>query len=142
MAFDGSEDSQKALDYSLGLAEKYSATVLILNVFQIPTAYPYPGQQISYQENVSAFIADLRKSHEAILSKAASAAKILKPNLKIATALKEGDISSQIISTAAEESFDLIVLGHRGWSRVRELFLGSITERVAHLAQCAVLIIK
>jgi nucleotide-binding universal stress UspA family protein len=142
IAFDGSENSQKALEYALDLAEKYSASLQILNVLQIPASYPNPDQPISNQEQVSTFIKDLRKSHEETLSNAAKIATTLKPNLNISTTLKEGDPSTLILNTASEGSFDLIVLGHRGYSRIKELLLGSTTERVAHLAKCAVLIIK
>ncbi|MGA3112517.1 MAG: universal stress protein, partial [Candidatus Bathyarchaeia archaeon] len=36
MGVDGSENSEKALDYALEIAEKFSAAVQILNVFQPP----------------------------------------------------------------------------------------------------------
>ncbi|MGO8805984.1 MAG: universal stress protein [Candidatus Bathyarchaeia archaeon] len=66
----------------------------------------------------------------------------LKPTLKITSELKEGDASLQIVETAKNEEFDLIVIGHRGDSKIKELFLGSTSERVAHQAKCAVLISK
>jgi len=42
---DGSENSEKALDYALEIAEKFSAAVQILNVFQ-------PPPEIEYQLNM------------------------------------------------------------------------------------------
>jgi nucleotide-binding universal stress UspA family protein len=38
VAIDGSEHAEKALDFALDLAERYSAQVTILNVFQMPTS--------------------------------------------------------------------------------------------------------
>ena len=152
---DGSKNSEKALDYALEIAEKFSASVLILNVFQPPPEFGYqantfsqfpmsgyPQDTIGNQSNNSAFIKDLRKAHEAVLSKAAESAIKLKPVLKITTELKEGNISSQIIETAANGAFDLIVVGHFGESEIKEFFLGSTSERVVHQARCAVLIVK
>jgi nucleotide-binding universal stress UspA family protein len=152
---DGSVGSEKALDYGLEIADKFSASVLILNVFQLPPEVEYPpnmAQQIPssgysqgpmvYSPNLASVIMDFKKVHEAVLFKTLESAIKLKPNLKIASELKEGDVSSQIVETAANGEFDLIVIGHRGDSKIKELFLGSTSERVAHRAKCAVLIAK
>jgi nucleotide-binding universal stress UspA family protein len=150
---DNSEYSEKALDYALEIADKFSASVLLLNVFQPPPEYEYQpsiGQQlpasgssqeqIGNQSNVVSFIKDLRKIHEAVLSRAVERATRLKSNLKITGELKEGDASTQIVETAANGQFDLIVIGHRGDRKIKELFLGSTSEKVAHTARCPVLI--
>jgi nucleotide-binding universal stress UspA family protein len=108
---------------------------------QFPTT-GFPQDTISNQSNLSAFIKDLRKVHEAVLSKAAERAIKLKPMLKITTELKEGNTSSQIIATAADGGFDLIVVGHLGESEIKEFLLGSTSERVVHQARCVVLIVK
>ena len=152
---DGSKNSEKALDSALDLAEKFSASILILNVFQPPpelgyqanmvTQFPPSGisQDISgNQSNLSAFIKDLRKVHEAVLSKAGERAIKLKPILKITTELKEGNTPSQIIATATDGGFDLIVVGHMGEGGIKEFLLGSTSERVVHQARCAVLVVK
>jgi nucleotide-binding universal stress UspA family protein len=75
------------------------------------------------------------------LSKALKRAKELKPDLKISTVLKEGRPADEIVKTAKEENFDLIVMGHRGLGRVKEFFLGSVSDRVADEAHCPVLIV-
>ena len=38
---DGSEHADRALDYALDLAEKYNASIEILNVLPMPTAFGY-----------------------------------------------------------------------------------------------------
>ena len=152
---DGSKNSEKALDYALEVADKFSASILILNVFQPPPEFGYqanmssqfsasgnPQDTIGNQPNLFAFIKDLQKVHEAILSKAGERAIKLKPGLKITTELKEGNTPSQIIETAANGGFDLIVVGHMGESGIKEFLLGSTSERVAHQARCAVLVVK
>jgi nucleotide-binding universal stress UspA family protein len=149
---DGSKNSEKALEQALEIADKFSASILVLNVFQPPPEFGYPlssqftssgspQDTIGNQSNISAFIKDLRKVHEAILFNAAEKAIKLKPMLKITTELKEGNTPSQIISAAADGGFDLIVVGH-GESGIKEYLLGSTSERVVHQAKCAVLIVK
>jgi nucleotide-binding universal stress UspA family protein len=150
---DGSENSKKALDKAVEIADKFDASVLILNVFQPPPEFAYnlnmfpqpsgnPQEPTSYQSNMTSSIKDLRKIHEEVLSKAIEKATKLKPTLKITAELREGNAASQIVETAANGEFDLIVIGHRGDSEIKELFLGSTSERVAHRAKCNVLITK
>jgi nucleotide-binding universal stress UspA family protein len=152
---DGSKNSEKALDSALDLAEKFSASVLILNVFQPPSELGYQANMVAQfpasgisqdisggESSLSGFIIDLRRVHEEILSHAAERAIKLKPMLRISTELKEGNTSSQIVAAAAEGGFDLIVLGHLGGSEIKEFLLGSTSERVVHQARCAVLIVK
>ena len=155
VGMDGSENSAKALDYALEVADKFSASILILNVFQPPPEFEYQQRMIQQlpmsgstqeqmvnQPNKAFFIKDLRKIHEAILSNATERATKLKPNLKISAELKEGDVSSQIVAAADFGQFDLIIIGHRGDRKIKELFLGSTSEKVAHQSRCPVLIVK
>jgi nucleotide-binding universal stress UspA family protein len=107
-------------------------------MFQQPQTSGQPQETIGYQSSIKEF----RKMHEAVLSSATERATKLKPALKITAELKEGDASSQIVETAENGEFDLIIIGHRGDSKIKELFLGSTSERVAHRAKCAVLINK
>jgi nucleotide-binding universal stress UspA family protein len=151
---DGSENSLKALDYALELAEKFSASVHILNVFQAPMEFVnspnmvqpavsgYPQDLTAYPQNIVAFMKDLRKMHEETLSKATDRATRLKASVKVTSELKDGEPPSIIVDTASRGEFDLIVIGHKGESRFNELFLGSTSERVAHQAKCTVLIAK
>lgn len=43
---------------------------------------------------------------------------------------------------ARDGNYDLIVMGHKGHSRLHEYLVGSTTDRVAHLAPCSVLIVR
>ncbi len=141
MAVDGSEHAEKALMYALDLAEKYSASVTILNVFQMPV-YMYLGEPPTYPVMLNDFYKELKSGHEKMLTKALERAKEIKPNLEISIILKEGRPADKIVETAEEGDFDLIVLGHRGLGKVKEFFLGSVSDRVADEAKCPVLIVK
>ena len=58
----------------------------------------------------------LRKvAHEKILPHALKRAKRLKSNIKVSTLLKEGQLADEIVKTAKEGNFDLIVMGHSDW---------------------------
>jgi nucleotide-binding universal stress UspA family protein len=135
---DGSDKSKKALEYALDLAEKCSSEVVLLNVFHehlwnsmvpnlIPTILP---------------IKEMRGSHQKMLLDALKTAKKLKTNIKISTKLVDGRPAEKIVEVAREGKFDLIIMGSYGLGGVKELFLGSVSDRVADVAPCPVLIVK
>ena len=141
VAVDGTLSGDRALDFGLALAEKYSASVLILNVLDAPV-YSTTADPIIVVADTALLIKDLRKVHENLIAKAAEHAATVKPGLSVTTELKEGNPPDQIVLTATEGNFDIIVMGHGDEGKARKLFLGSTSERVAHIAQCAVLIVK
>jgi nucleotide-binding universal stress UspA family protein len=141
IAYDGTECADRALDFSLDLAERLSASLTIINVLE-PPPYGNPEDPLQMSPGMAGLVNDLRKTHQEILLKASKKVSNANPNLRFSTELKEGNPSTQIVDTASEENFDVIVVGHGGASRIREMFLGGTSERVAHLARCAVLIVK
>jgi len=60
----------------------------------------------------------------------------------VTTLLKEGHAVNEILKTCKKENFDLIVMGARGISTIKEIFLGSVSHGVAIHSECPVLIIK
>jgi nucleotide-binding universal stress UspA family protein len=141
VGYDGTNSAERALEFGLDLTERFGAEVVIVNVFELPV-YGAPDDRFAVTEGLSGLVKDLRAAHEGILSKGAQKAAQLKPNLKVATQLLEGNPAEQIVDAVKKSGFDLVVVGHGGESRVREMFLGGTSERVAHSANCAVLIVK
>lgn len=143
VAVDGSENSDRALDFALDLAEKYVAAVTILNVSESPAMGAVPMEPTTVSgESMVVFAKDLRKFHEEILGKAVAHAKASKPTVEVSWKYSEGDPALQIVAVAKEDGFDIVVIGHRGLGRVKEMFLGNISEKVAHLASCPVVIVR
>lgn len=145
VAVDGSENSNRALDFALDLAEKYNANVMVLNVSESPAVGVVPlepTEHVAYAGGAVDFYKDFQRFHEDILRKAVHRAREFKPNVTVSSKLREGNAASEIVSEAKEGGFDIIVVGHKGLGRVKELFLGNISERVAHLAPCPVIIVR
>ena len=140
VALDGSDSANQALDLALDVAEKYSADILLLSIF-----HPYLSLIRSNNltiEEIRPYLEKQKAYHEKVLSEALKKVNRLKPNLKVSTKLKEGRPADKIIETAKEGNFDLIVMGNLGIGGVTELLLGSVSDRVADHAPCAVLIVK
>ena len=144
VAVDGSQNATKALDFALEMAEKYGATLTILNVSELSAVASIPQDPISLApESMVIFSKDLDKIHQEILRKATAYAKETKPNLTVISKLREGEAASQIIAEAKESGCDIVVIGHIGVSKVKEfLGLGGISEKVVHLAPCPVVIVR
>jgi len=138
VAIDGSEAATKALNYALSLAEKCDAEVQIVSVVQTIDSIMPSSPHMLY----ASLIYDMEKSVETILSEALKVAREKKPKLKVSTRLLKGRPTDEIVYMAKEESFDIIVVGSRGLSGAEELFLGSVSDRVADKATCPVLIVK
>jgi nucleotide-binding universal stress UspA family protein len=143
VAVDGSENSNRTLDFALDLAEKFGSAVMVLNVSEVLAMGVVPQEPTTYSfDNMSILGKDLRKIHEEILGKAVSHAKAVKPDVMVSSMLREGDPAVEIVNVAKDSGFDAIVIGHKGSGMMRERFLGSISEKVAHLAPCPVVIVR
>jgi nucleotide-binding universal stress UspA family protein len=143
VAVDGSENSDRALDFALDLAEKFGASITILNVSESLAMSAVPQESAVYPSGGTAVLAkDLRAIQNEVISKNVSHAREVKPNLPVSSMLKEGDAALEIVNAAKDGGFDVIVVGHRGTGKMRERFLGSTSEKVAHNAPCPVVIVK
>jgi nucleotide-binding universal stress UspA family protein len=148
VAVDGSEVSWRALDFAVEFAQKYGASLLVLNVSestQVVTAVP-PEPAVYMGEGTAAIAKDLETVHENILNKALSHAKTLYPSLAVSGKLRMGDAAAEIVAEAHDGSFDVVMVGHVGTGRmirVKELLgLGGISKKVADQAPCSVIIVR
>lgn len=53
-----------------------------------------------------------------------------------------GTPSEEIADAAEEMGADLIVIGRRGYSRIKRFFVGSVSQRVVSEAHCPVLVVN
>lgn len=63
------------------------------------------------------------------------------PN-KVRTIIIEGSPAMSIVDFIVEENADLVVMGSRGLSGLKELFLGSVSHYVVQKSPCPVYIVK
>jgi nucleotide-binding universal stress UspA family protein len=141
---DGSEHSDRALNYALDLAEKYSAKIKLLSVAQPVVAFGpmFVTQPMLPSEGTTIYVKEIEAAHKRMLTEAFKKAKKTKPDLKISKMLVDGRPADRIVEIANTEKFDLIVMGSRGAGGIKEFFLGSVSDRVADAARCPVLLVK
>lgn len=143
IAVDGSESSEKALDFALDIAEKCYADVQIVSVIPpIESIVPRFTPAVPPTQFQKLFIDYVENRLKTVLSEELKKARGEKPSLKISTRLLNGNPADEIVRLAKEEDFSVIVVGSRGLSGVEELLLGSVSDRIADIATCPVLIFK
>ena len=145
VALDGSKPADRALDFALDLAGKYSAEIVLLSVFEpvIPSLiYPPADLPIAPSVAVGSYSGELKTQHRRVLAHARRKAKKVRADLKVSTKIVEGRPSEKILETAEQGNFDMIVMGSQGIGGIKKIFLGSVSDRVADEASCPVLIVK
>lgn len=124
---DNSRETGHAIPLVADLVQRYSATVLLLTVFDPSTL---ESGQI---ESVKANIKTLLDHTESALHQAGV------PTVK--TEYREGKIPFVICDVADEMDMDLIVMGCRGLGLTDEGHDDSVSSRVINLAPCPVLVV-
>jgi nucleotide-binding universal stress UspA family protein len=131
--FDGSEYSRKALTRAGEMARDDGSRITVLYV--IPR----------YEEMVEFFRTDsIKKSLYAEAEKVLLQAKAVaeKGGFSIATVIREGHASDEIVGAAVKLENDLIAMGTYGWKGVNQAIMGSTTNRVIAHAACPILVVK
>jgi nucleotide-binding universal stress UspA family protein len=124
------------------VAEKCDAEVQIVSVVPPVESFMPRFSLTAPPIHYSLFIGEVEKQLQTVLSDALKEAKEKRPSISISMRLLKGRPADTIVQTAQEEGFDIIVVGSRGLSGMGELVLGSVSDRVADLATCPVLIVK
>jgi nucleotide-binding universal stress UspA family protein len=146
---DGSEHSQRALEAAVQIAKKFGGKMTLLHVYSVtvpavvlpePTTLTPAGVPVVTSAEVSKMVEAARTAGNRILTEGEQ--KVKSSNVEVETALREGNTVQEIVRMAKEGKFDLIVMGVKGVSRIRELLMGSVSEGVIKNAPCPVLIVK
>ncbi|WP_088285528.1 universal stress protein [Ideonella sp. A 288] len=121
-----------ALDTVRGQAE---GQVHVLNV-QAPMLHPWPGKLVS----PDMIAAELHSQGEKLLAQPGSMA--LAEGIACVPAVRIGAAAEEIAAYAAEQGCDAIVMGTRGMGAVAGLVMGSVAQKVVHLASVPVTLVK
>ncbi len=138
VSVDGSPDSNRAVEVAGEIALAKGAEVIVVHGRDIAvvappaaTAVPPPQAEPETEDEAQRLVDEaLQQLQEA----GVSARGMVLP--------MRGRLAQQIIETAREESADLIVLGSRGMSRIQEIMIGSVANKVIHLSPYPVLLAR
>ena len=143
---DGSEHSMHALEKAVQIAKKCEGKITLVHVYSVLSAGVVPMTMAMYEpvalppELITKLADAVRESGAKLLEEAKR--KVDAEGVQSETLLKEGHTVEEILKIAKEEDSDLIVIGARGLSTIREIFLGSVSHGVTLHAPCPVLVMR
>jgi len=132
VALDGTTNSFRGLDSAIYLARQFQTT--ITGLYVIPMDKPHPSDPITSMEKL--FLQKAAKFMGKAKKKAA------KNNILFVDKIVYGDDGVEIVRIAKRNNFDIIIIGSRGISIVKEIFIGGTSNYVLHKAPMPVLIVK
>lgn len=139
-AFDGSDDSAKAVEVACSISAKYGSKLTIVHVYHSPSAVfaSGPGMPVpdfTDLENAA------EKTAKGVLSRGLEFASKLGVGAR--GELMESSSAVEALVTYAEQSkADLIVVGTRGMTGFKKLVIGSVSSGVVSHAKCPVLVVR
>lgn len=137
IAVDGSVHAQRAIEAAARLqARTNGLDALLVNVRQWPLFYgelPPLRYELIEQDQVQ---------HQKELLEAALATARRSGLEHVSTLSEVGEPATEIARVAEEKGVDQIVMGTHGRGAVGSLLIGSVAQRVVHLAKVPVLLVK
>ena len=132
---DFSEHSEFALEAAASLAQKYGSELIVLHMLELSNAIISSASEALNQEAVF-YLKLAEQKFESFLDK---------PYLKgitLTPIVKHFKVWSEVNMVAADHHADLIIMGSQGASGIKEVFVGSNTEKVVRHSDIPVLVIK
>lgn len=134
-AFDGSALSVKALEKAIKFAQDHAARLEVIHVCHIPVpVFGGPLYAAPFNEEKDYLLAAQAMIDEA--------KRLTSPLPEVNVILKQGEPALAILEYAEESGSDLIIMGSRGLSGLREFVLGSVSHHVVQHSKVPVLIVK
>jgi nucleotide-binding universal stress UspA family protein len=129
---DGSDYSIRALCEAINLAKLTGGALTLIHVTPSGSSVVMSSKQHFYDI--------LHQEGKQVLSNRMKLAE--EEGIKTETLLLHGDPVDQIVKTAKQGNFSLIVMGARGVSKLTGLVVGSVSQGVIKNAPCPVLVTR
>jgi nucleotide-binding universal stress UspA family protein len=134
---DFSEQANNALEVAAQLAKKFNSEIYLLHMLDLPGEYVDPASSGGNQVPETIYFMKLaHKKFEEIKN------KDFLQGIPIYEAVMFKETFKGIMEVGKENNCDLIVMGSHGASGLKEVFIGSNTEKVVRNSEIPVLVIK
>jgi len=130
LAVDGSEPSDRAVEYAGRLAKESGSRIVAVHVKEIMAGRAAGPVHVDEDEILDKVREQIKQLND----------EGIKAELQVTSSMTGGP--AHIIADAAEKELaDVIVTGTRGHTALAGVFLGSVAQRLLHLASCPVLVV-
>jgi nucleotide-binding universal stress UspA family protein len=142
VALDGSKGANFALEYAIAEAKRWNAQLYAVHVISPGGLHPLLVDTTCNEDErrTCEFISSILDEEGNIILKDAEATAQA-GGIGLYTRIEWGQPADRIIAAAQDIGADLIVLGHRGVSDLRELFLGRVSAAVVEYSPVTTLIV-
>lgn len=139
-AFDGSDDSKKAVKAACAIAKSFDSKLEVVHVYSVPV-YSYGGPGGLPQVSIQSLATSAKES----------AIEVVDEGLKLARdegveargeALESVSVVEAIVECALKEKMQLVVIGTRGMTGFKKMLLGSVSNGVVNHSPCPVLVVR
>ena len=135
---DFSKPAINAFQFALDIAVQSKGTVCLLNVIEQPVLYDTLFMPVLNFE--AELMKELKEKAEKSFDRIIT--KYCAERVKVVADVVSGHPSSEIVEFVRRQNVDLVVMGSRGASGVREIIVGSNAEKVVRNSSAPVLVIK
>ncbi len=132
---DFSIHSENALQTAAFLAKQSNAEIIVVHMLELSNAIINQSDNSSQQETFF-YLKLAEKKFNAFLK------KDYLSDVKVTPIIKHFKIFSELDELAREENVDFIIMGSKGSDGLKEMFIGSNTEKVIRYAHVPVLVVK
>jgi len=136
---DGSAASQKALAQALDLARRYGSEVVVFHVFIESDIDIYNKFGVVIDPDMKKLKNKLQENEKKFLDSIVD--KFDTTGISLRKKIVSGVAYEEILKEAEAGKYDLIVIGQRGYSKIKRFLAGSQTVRVISGATCPVLVV-
>jgi nucleotide-binding universal stress UspA family protein len=137
LATDGSKEAQLAATTAADLTQKTNSELHVVTVGPDYPLYELPEHPAEFED----VLRENRREAKEMLEQQAK--QIEEAGVTInETHLREGRAAEEIVEVAEEIGAGLIVMGSRGYGRLRRALLGSVSDAVVRHAHCPVTIVR
>ena len=140
---DGSSESRKAFEQAVSIAQKYGSGITLISVVEAEydVTFAEPGMISGEYVGIRDTLVKIKQENADKMLDALIAGADCS-GVTVSKSVRVGSAHPEIVETASEGKYDLIVMGHRGLNPVKRFFMGSVAKRVIEDAPCSVLIVK
>jgi nucleotide-binding universal stress UspA family protein len=132
---DFSEHSEYALEAASNIARKYNSELIVLHMLELSNAILTVGSAAINEEAIF-YLKLAEQKFEAFLDKP------YLEGIEVTPIVKHFKVWSEVNDIAQEHDANLIVMGSHGASGIKEVLIGSNTEKVVRHSDIPVLVIK
>jgi len=141
VAVDGSEHAQKALQLAVRLTQRCDGELILFHAVQLSALRGnYHAMVTPAARNIYRGLG--REQGEAILDRAESTARELGLENTVRSMVESDSPAKAILSVAESAAVNLLVVGTRGLTGLREMTMGSVAHKVSAAAKCPVMIVR